>query len=179
MLKMIIPSHEDYDEVNEEFVTSKEQVLQLEHSLVSLSKWESKWCKPFLTKDDKTFEESVDYIKCMTLTQNVNPDVYRFITRENVAQVGTYIELPMTATIFSNDKKTINREVVTAEILYYWMISMNIPFECQKWHLNRLVTLINVCYIKNQPSKKMNKREIMNRNKALNDARRKALNTKG
>jgi hypothetical protein len=115
----------------------------------------------------------------MTLTQNVDPDVYRFVTNENIAEVSKYIESPMTATIFSNEQKTTNREIVTAEVIYYWMIAMNIPFDCQKWHLNRLLTLINVCSIKNSPQKKMSSREIMSRNASLNEARRKSLHTKG
>lgn len=180
MLKITIPASEQYDEINNEFITSKEHVLQLEHSLVSLSKWESKWCKPFLSKDPKTFEESSDYIRCMTLTQNVDPSIYKFISDENIVQVSQYIDAPMTATIFSEQKQgDKNREIITAEIIYYWMISMTIPFECQKWHLSKLLTLINVCNIKNQPAKKMNKRELNNRNKALNDARRNSMNTKG
>jgi len=179
MLKVTIPSVEQYDETNQEFITSKEQVLQLEHSLVSLSKWESKWCKPFLSKDEKTFEESTDYICCMTLTQNVDPEVYKYITQEIINQVSRYIELPMTATIFSNSKKSKTREIITAEVIYYWMITMTIPFECQKWHLNRLLTLINVCNIKNQPPKKMSRNETMSRNSALNASRRKALHTNG
>lgn len=179
MLKIVIPGIELYDEEKEEFITTKPQTLHLEHSLVSLSKWESKWNKPFLTKDNKTYEETIDYIRCMTITQNISQDTYRLLTSENIQQVNDYIELPMTATTFSNQKKPPSKDVVTAEIIYYWMISLNIPFECQKWHLNRLLTLINVCNIKNQPSKKMSKRDILNRNKALNKARRKALNTKG
>lgn len=179
MLKITIPSIEQYDELEEAFITSKEYVLQLEHSLVSLSKWESKWCRPFLTKESKTYEESVDYIRCMTLTQNISPEVYNGITLENVRQVTEYIEAPMTATVFSSAKKATNKEVITAEIIYYWMIAMNIPFECQKWHLNRLLTLVNVCNVKNQPPKKMNKKEIMSQNAALNAARKQAINTKG
>lgn len=179
MLKIVIPGIELYDEEKEEFITTKPQTLHLEHSLVSLAKWESKWNKPFLTKDNKTYEETIDYIRCMTITQNVSEDTYRLLTSENIQQVNEYINLPMTATTFSNQKKTPSKEVVTAEIIYYWMISLNIPFECQKWHLNRLLTLINVCNIKNRPSKKMSKRDILNRNKALNKARREALNTKG
>ena len=179
MLKIVIPGIELYDEEKEEFITTKPKTLHLEHSLVSLAKWESKWNKPFLTKDNKTYEEIIDYIRCMTITQNVSEDTYRLLTRENIQQVIEYMELPMTATTFSNQKKTPSRDVVTAEIIYYWMISLNIPFECQKWHLNRLLTLINVCNIKNQPKKKMSKRDILNRNKALNKARREALNTKG
>lgn len=179
MLKIVIPGIELYDEEKEEFITTKPQTLHLEHSLVSLAKWESKWNKPFLTKDNKTYEETIDYIRCMTITQNISEDTYRLLTSENIQQVNDYIELPMTATTFSNQKKPPSKDVVTAEIIYYWMISLNIPFECQKWHLNRLLTLINVCNIKNQPSKKMSKRDILNRNKTLNKARRETLNTKG
>lgn len=179
MLKITIPSLEQYDEVKEEFSISKEQILCLEHSLVSLSKWESKWCKPFLAKEEKTFEESVDYIRCMTTTQNVDPEVYNFIVSENIREVSAYIETPMTATTFMNEKKGLNRDIITAEIIYYWMISMNIPFECQKWHLNRLLTLINVCNIKNQPQKKRSRKEITSRNASLNAARKQTLNTKG
>lgn len=180
MLKIIIPASEAFDESKEEFVTYKSQVLQLEHSLVSLSKWESKWCKPFLTKEDKSIEESIDYIRCMTITQNVPAEVYDRITNEIIHQVSEYIEAPMTATIFSSKEKNgRNREIITAEIIYYWMIAMNIPFECQKWHLNRLLTLVNVCNIKNKPPSKMNRQEIMARNKALNAARRQSLNSKG
>lgn len=180
MLTITIPAIELYDEINEEFVSIKGRTLQLEHSLVSLSKWESKWCKPFLTKHDKTAEETLDYIKCMTITQNVDDKVYNYFTTKNIKEVNTYIEAPMTATYFSNVKSGgINGEQITAELIYYWMIALNIPFECQKWHLNRLLTLVKVCNIKNQPPKKRSKRDIMSRNAALNAKRRKRLNTKG
>jgi|SRR5574344_2523155 hypothetical protein len=180
MLKITIPSAELWDEDKEEFVYTKEQTLQLEHSLVSLSKWESKWCKAFLSKHEKTFEETVDYVKCMTLTQNVNSDVYQYLTNKNIAEINRYIEAPMTATYFSDDKigKT-SREQITSELIYYWMVALNIPFECQKWHLNRLLTLVKVCNIKNQPPKKRSRKEILSRNAALNAARRKQLNTRG
>ena len=180
MLQITVPERELWDEINEEFISIKETTLQLEHSLVSLSKWESKWCKPFLTNQDKTMEETIDYVKCMTLTQKVNPLVYRCLTNENMEAINQYITSPMTATTFNEDKNgKRNREQVTAEIVYYWMIALNIPFECQKWHLNRLLTLIRVCNIKNQPPKKMSRQEIMSRNAALNAARRKRLNSKG
>jgi len=180
MLQITIPAVELWDEQKQEFVTTKEQTLSLEHSLVSLSKWESKWCKPFLTKQEKTFEETLDYIKCMTITQNVDPEVYNHLTNENIDEVNRYIEAPMTATYFLDEKNSkTSREQVTAELIYYWMIALNIPFECQKWHLSRLLTLIKVCNIKNQPPKKRSKKEIMSRNAALNAARRKQLNTKG
>jgi len=180
MLRITIPAAEQWDEVKQEFVFTKEQTLSLEHSLVSLSKWESKWCKAFLTKQDKTSEETLDYIKFMTLTQNVDPEVYNYLTNGNISEINEYIEAPMTATYFS-DEKTVktSREQVTAELIYYWMIALNIPFECQKWHLNRLLTLIKVCNIKNQPPKKRSKKDVMSRNAALNAARRKQLNTKG
>lgn len=180
MLEITIPATELWDERNEEFITAKEQTLRLEHSLVSLSKWESKWCKPFLSKTNKTDEEIIDYVRCMTLTQNVPDEVYRCLTDDNIRKINEYIDAPMTATWFHEDKaKGTSREQTTSELIYYWMIALNIPFECQKWHLNRLLTLIRVCNIKNQPPKKMSKRDIMSRNAALNAARRKQLNTKG
>jgi len=180
MLQITIPAGEEWDEVNDMFVPHKEQVLRLEHSLVSLSKWESKWCKPFLKRENKTLEESTDYIRCMTLTQNIDPEVYNFITQDNINLISAYIEAPMTATTFTrDDKKVTNTEIVTAEIIYYWMITFNIPSEYQTWHLNRLLTLINVCNIKNQPVKKMSRKELISRNRSLNAARRSALNTSG
>lgn len=178
MLALTIPSKELYDEVNNEFITIREQVLQLEHSLVSLSKWESKWGKPFLSQEKKTYEESVDYIKCMTLTQNVSVVTYLAITNDMINQVSRYIEAPMTATILPKSEKTTRKEIVTAELIYYWMIALSVPFECQKWHLNRLLTLINVCSLKNEPSKPMTRQDLMNR-RNLNEARRKASNTRG
>ena len=180
MLKITIPGQEFWGEEKEVFVNTKGATLQLEHSLVSLSKWESKWHKPFLGNGDKTVEETVDYIRCMTLTQNVNPSVYDFITNEIIGQVSDYIDDSMTATWFSKeDKGSPNREVITAEIIYYWMIALNIPFECQKWHLNRLLTLIRVCDVKNAPPEKLSQKEIVKRNAAINAARRKAHKSKG
>lgn len=180
MLKIAVPANEYWDEAKEEFVTTKAQTLQLEHSLVSISKWESKWKKAFLASNEKTYEETMDYVKCMTLTQNVDPSVYTRLTRKNIQQINDYISDSMTATCFSDDgQKRGSREIVTSELIYYWIISLNIPFECQKWHLNRLLTLIKVCNIKNSPPKKRSKREIMRQNAALNAARRKKFNTKG
>lgn len=180
MLTITIPATEMWDEKNEKFIDIKECRLQLEHSLVSLSKWESKWCKPFLFTNDKTAEEIMDYVRCMTLTTNVSPEVYYGLTSENIKAINAYIEAPMTATHFGSEQNgSGKREVVTSELIYYWMIALNIPFECQKWHLNRLLTLIRICNIKNQPAKKMSRKEIMSRNAALNAARRKQLGTKG
>lgn len=180
MLQIVVPAMEQWDEINEQFIYSKEQVLQVEHSLVSLSKWESKWCKVFISKDDKTDEEMKDYIRCMTINQNVDPSVYSRLTRENINQITEYINRPMTATYFSNEQKgRASGEQVTSELIYYWMIAYNIPSSYEKWHLNRLLTLIKICNIKNAPPKKTSKREIMKRNAALNAARRKQLNTNG
>lgn len=181
MLQISVPiSPEGWDERKQEFVEPSYKVLQLEHSLVSLSKWESKWCKAFFSNKDKTFEETIDYIRCMTLTQNVKPEVYDHLTRENISQIYDYINAPMTATTFREKPgNKINNETITSELIYYWMITFNIPVEFQKWHLNRLLTLIRVCNVKNQPPKPMSRREIMTQNAALNAARRKQLNTRG
>lgn len=181
MLQITVMPVELWDEEKEEFIApAKEQILTLEHSLVSLSKWESKWCKPFLVQEPKTSDETLDYIKSMTITKNVNPIVYTTLSKENINTINEYIDLPMTATTFAKDSQAKkNRDIITAEIIYYWMIAATIPFECEKWHLNRLLTLIRVCDAKNQPPKKMGKQEIMSRNAEINAARRKQYNTKG
>ena len=180
MLQITVPGMEQWNEEKQEFIHTEGQTLKLEHSLVSLSKWESKWCKPFLSKTAKNYEETIDYIKFMTLTQNVKPEVYSCLTDEILKQVNDYIDAPMTATTFSDKGKgRSSNEQITSELIYYWMISSNIPFECQKWHLNRLLTLIKVCGVKSQPPKKMGKRELLSRNHALNAARRQQLNSKG
>ena len=181
MLRIEIPlGPEGWDDENQTFIPPETVTLQLEHSLVSVQKWESKWCKSFISNPNKTDEEVLDYIKCMTITQNVNPDVYNHLTADNISEVNDYIGAPMTATCFSDDKNNRgSREVITAELIYFWMITANIPFECRKWHLNSLLTLIRVCGVKNQPPKKRSQREIMSRNAAINQARRKRHNTRG
>lgn len=180
MLKITIPPTEMFNEETQEFFYIKGQELILEHSLVSLSKWESEWKKPFLSKEEKTRAETIHYIECMTITQNVDPNIYKSINSTIMDQVNKYIEHPMTATTFAKPKnKPPNREIITAEIIYYWMILFNIPFECQKWHLNRLLTLINVCNLKSNSDKKMTRAELLARNRALNAARRNQLGTTG
>ena len=179
MLEIIIPGLELYNEETNEFTCYDDVKLELEHSLVSISKWESKWCKPFLDGKDKTLDEIVDYVRCMTISDNIKSDVYDRLTEENLVVINEYIGRPMTATTFNNEKKSTGREIITSEIIYYWMVSFNIPFECQYWHLNRLLTLIKVCNVKNNPPKKMSQKEILARNKALNDARKKELGTRG
>lgn len=177
MLTLIIPETEFYDEVLNEFKIVKEQKLVLEHSLLSVSKWEAKWRKPFLGRAKKNYAETIDYIRCMTVN-SVDPLVYKCIDSRVFQKINNYIEDPMTATTISQINHP-TREIITSEIIYYWMIALGIPFECQKWHLNRLLTLINVCNIKNKPQKKMSKKEIAARNSSLNAARRKALHTSG
>lgn len=180
MLQITVPASERFNEATNEFISTKEQTLKLEHSLISLSKWESKWCKSFIDSKDKTDEQMIDYIRCMTLTTNVNPDVYYCLSAENIAQINEYIEAPMTATYFYEDEnKSVKKDKMTAEVIYYYMIANNIPFECEKWHLNRLITLIRVCSVKNTPPKKMSRRDITSRNAALNAARRQKMNSKG
>lgn len=179
MLQITIPAMNDlWDEWNQQFLSIKETTIQLEHSLLSISIWESKWNKSFINTKDKTEEELIDYIKCMTITKNVDPNVYVCLTAENIQEIVNYINAPMTATIIRDTGKS-SREIVTSELIYYWMISLNIPVKFEKWHLNRLITLIKVCSIKNQPPKKMSRGEIMQRNAALNAERKKRLNTKG
>ena len=180
MLKITIPARELYNEADQTFITTKEQTLVLEHSLLSISKWESKWHIPFLGKDEKTYEQQVDYIRCMTITTNVDPKVYYAIPPEQMTQIQEYIQNPMTATTITDRGDTrASREIVTAEIIYYWMKSLEIPFECEKWHLNRLLTFIRVCNIKDGPQKKMSKKDTYSQYRALNEARRKKHNTRG
>jgi hypothetical protein len=189
MLEIYVPGKELWDEGKQEFLNEKGQLLQLEHSLVSLSKWESKWCIPFLgkngVKDEKTDEQVIDYIRCMTVTQNVKPEIYLNLTNFILLQVKNYIDLPMTATWFNEKNQpglaAPKKETVTAEVIYYWMIAQNIPMECQKWHLNRLLTLIRVCNLKNNPPKKnkTSKKDMLAQRRALNESRRSQLNSKG
>lgn len=157
MLPVHVPATEFFDERTEEFIEVKACTLQLEHSLISISKWEAKWRKPFLSKDEKTEEETLDYIRCMTITQNVDPMVYKALPNSEIQRIKDYMNAPMTATWFKEDKRPPSRRVVTSELVYYWMIAQNIPFECEKWHFNRLMTLIRICGEKSAPQKKMSK----------------------
>lgn len=182
MLEIIVPVSEFFDEASQEFCSMKSCVLRLEHSLVSISKWESKYHKPFLSDDQKTDEEALDYIRFMTLTQNVDPTVYLGLTSELYDKINAYLMDPMTATTFSNIEKRQDpfaRSVVTSELIYYWMTALNIPMECQKWHINRLLTLIRVASIKNQAEKKMDRQSQAEMYARLNAERRKQMGTSG
>jgi len=182
MLTIIVPEHEEYDDDRDLFITVKATTLKLEHSLVSISKWESKWHKPFAVKEKRTVEETIDYIRCMTLN-DVDDATYMRLVRypDLLKSINDYIDDPMTATTFNErgGKQAPKREIITAEIVYYWMVSNGIPFECQYWHLNKLLALIKVCNIKNTPQKKMSASEIAAQNRLLNEARRKKWNSHG
>lgn len=163
------------------FIDPETTPLELEHSLVSLSKWESKWEKPFLSSIEKTDEETFDYIHSMILTPNVSPEFLTKLSTQNVRDINEYINKKMTATWFSNidEPKKSTGEVITAELIYYWMVALNIPIECETWHLNRLITLVRVCNQKNSPPKKMKPQEALAQQREMNARRRAELGTSG
>lgn len=180
MLEIEVQGAEMFNEETNEFFESKSGTLYLEHSLISISKWESKWKKPFMVKSpEKTSEEILDYIKCMTINKNVDPEVYLGLNAEHLRKINQYIDDAMTATTFPEDHSAPSREIMTSELIYYWMFKAGIPMECEKWHINRLITLIRVFGIKDAPRRKMSKGEIMARNRELNAQRRKKYNTRG
>lgn len=180
MLRITVPMQEAYDEAKEEFVVSEGFELELEHSLVSLSKWESFWEKPFLSGEEKTEEETRAYIKDMVITPGVPPEVFERLNQKNYDDINRYIGAKMTATWFSDTKKeSPNGEKITSELIYYWMISLNVPFACENWHLSRLLTLIRVCNLKNQPKKKMSRQEAARQQRELNAQRRAQMGSKG
>lgn len=181
MLEIKIPGSESFDERINQFVYDKPVTLRLEHSLLSLSKWESKWHKPFLDESKpKTQEETLDYIRCMTLTQGVDPGVYYRLTRENMAAIQRYIQDPMTAATFKERKGGRKRaRYQSAETFYAAMASYGIPFSCEKWHLNRLLALIRACGEENMPPDKMGKREQAMHTRALNAQRRAKMHSRG
>lgn len=180
MLQITIPGLEMWDEAKEEFIYANDEYLCLEHSLVSLSKWEARWNKSFLNTKEFTGEQFIDYVKCMTINQDVSEDVYLRLSNDTVDKIKNYINAPMTATTISKTPGGgRNNEIVTSELIYYWMIAHNIPFKCEEWHLNRLMTLIQVCNVKSGKPKKMSPKQVMSRNAQLNAARRQQLNTTG
>lgn len=170
MKYITIAEQEVFDESSLTFIPVKETRLQLEHSLVSVSKWESKWKKSFI-ETKMTIEEFVSYVECMCITQNINPAIFKLLTQDQIKEINDYINDSMTATTFTNRDPNAGKgkkEIVTSEIIYYWMFAQGIPKECEKWHFNRLMTLIRVCSIKNGPDKKMSKAETMAMHKAAN-----------
>jgi hypothetical protein len=179
VLQISIAIAEGFDEATSEFVASETVVLSLEHSLVSVSKWESKWEIPFLGSEDKDTEQTLDYIRMMNLGEDFPDSLFSKFSDENFKAIDKYINAKMTATWFRDQPQAPSSEIVTAELIYYWMIALAIPFDCQEWHLNRLLTLVKVCNIKNAPKDKMSSAAIAKQNHDLNAQRRSAMGTKG
>lgn len=179
-LTIIVPDREFYDPIKERFINIKGQKLSLEHSLVSITKWESKWHKPYLNKNKKTAEESLDYLRCMCITQDVNPLIFRGLDAAIIQEITSYINDPMTATKLRKMVTKPNREIITNELIYYWMVEFGIPFSpCEKWHLNRLMILIEIAARKNSPVKKRSKTAQAKEWAMLNAQRRAAIGTRG
>lgn len=180
MLRIIIKGDETYDEEQNLFESFDDTVIEMEHSLLSVSKWESKHQKPFLSSTDKTTEEIMDYLKAMVVTPNVDFDVLYKCSQENIDDIQRYIDSSQSATTFGMmPERRSPGETITSELIYYWMVTFNIPFECENWHLNRLFALIRICNIKNSKPRRMSRNELAQRNRELNDRRRAELGTSG
>jgi len=180
VLKITVRLTEGFDEETSQFVDGETIDLELEHSLLSLSKWESSTQKAFLGRQDKTHEETILYIQMMTLTPNIAPEVFQKLSRENFEAINVYVSASMTATKVPERPNAASRQVITSELIYYWMTALTIPFQpCESWHLNRLLTLIKVANEMNKPPKKMSRREAAARQRELNAQRRQQLGTSG
>lgn len=174
MLNIVIPEKELWDDRAKEFIYIPKggYAIQLEHSLISLSRWESKWKKPFLSSKEKTYEETLDYIRCMTLTKNIPYEAYYALETSEIELINEYIAAQMTATTIRKDKSMTSSRAITSELIYYWMIANSIPFECEKWHLSRLLMLIDVCVEESKPPKQRSKAKMMEERSALMNQRR-------
>jgi hypothetical protein len=181
-LTITIPSVDLFDEDKNKFFVTEERTVELEHSLVSLSKWEQKWKIPFIGNKQLTTEQAIDYIRCMCLTPNIPPEEFKFLaySPESLKRVNEYISDTMTATWFNERASTKSSEAVTSEVLYYMLVALTIPFETQYWHLNRLLTLIRVTNLKNDPKKKlMPLNEQLQQQRDINAERRAKFGSKG
>lgn len=181
MLKIIIPAREFFNEKTNEFVYTKPQEITLEHSLISISKWEARHRKPFLDqRNPKTNDEMIDYARCMSLKEYPE-DVFKNLTYGNILEIKKYTDESLTATWFAQDDSVLpSHKIITSEVIYSWMVQNDIPFvPCEKWHLSRLLTLIRVCAQQNIPAKKMSEKSILSQNARLNEQRRAALKTRG
>lgn len=181
MLELVVGETEHFDETTNKFVKLGGITLELEHSLVALSKWESKFEKPFLSRDaEKTPEEVAYYIECMVVSGDAPENLLSHLSQENIRAINEYIEMRMSATWFNeNGPQKGSSEAVTSELIYYWMLTFQIPTECQYWHLNRLFNLIRICSIKQQKPQKMNTQDRAQQQRALNAKRRQELGSKG
>jgi len=180
MLRILVSGEEIYNEETQEFTTINGTMIEMEHSLLSLSKWEAKFQKPFLDQAEKTSEEVLNYIYMMILTEDISEDILIHLSNENIEQIKNYIDSSQSATTFyDTQQRPGKKETITSELVYYWMLSFNIPFECESWHLNRLFSLIRICGIKNSSDNKMSRKETAAYNKALNEQRRAQLGTSG
>lgn len=179
MLTITIPQRRFFVEETEEYLYMPAKTLKLEHSLLSVSKWESKWHKSYLSSKEFTPEESMDYVRCMSLDPNVTTETIKQLTTENYEEIRAYIENPMTATTFRDDgKKHQKQSIITSELIYHMMLQYGIPFECEKWHLNRLFTLLRVCDAKHSPTRQT-KAETAAMYRALSESRRKKTGSHG
>lgn len=183
MLELKIPEiSELWDEKNQCFASVRAQTIQMEHSLIAISKWESKWHLPFLEEvrwNRLNREQLLDYIKCMTITHNVDDLVFRSLQAPQIEEITNYINDPATATTFSNENSAPNFEIMTSEIIYWEMVALGIWKECEKWNINRLVTLIHVCNNKNKKGQAMPKSKIQSQNAMVNAMRRRRFHTRG
>lgn len=179
MLRLEVVTEEGFNGVINEFVATETVVLELEHSLISLSKWESKWELPFLSSKNKTEEQVLDYIRGMISPGEFTEKALSKLTALHFEAINNHINARMSATSFADKKGRGGGEIITAELIYYWMIALGIPFECQYWHLERLLALIRVCNIKNAPAKKMSSSEAGRQARELNQQRRAETGSKG
>lgn len=180
MLKIIIEEDELFNETTSTFEKVERTEFDLEHSLISLSKWESKYQKPFLSSDSKTAEEIFNYIQCMVVSSHLDLDVLYRISQKDIVRIQEYIDSSQSATTFGAMPKSRGpSEIITSELIYYWMVAFNIPFDCEYWHLNRLFALVRICNIKNSPPEELSRNELAQRNQALNAKRRAELGTTG